>query len=422
MKKFLVVLAVVMLFTSMAVASSTRLESLGLNSDLFGQDAWMVSDASNVKIFPATLVKYSNLALIEYNGSDMDSYLNMDALGGVVGAYTNYTYGNMIAGNNNSAVLYGCNLSNTMAIAAGVSYQQYLEKQVQNPTEDPVTHNKNISVDYFSNSIGINLGLSLLGDIPMDFGLAVAIPLSIQNEDTSFDPDGNKTAFTQDKTSGIESRLAAKATMGDLAFGAGVQLIYYNNESVSQVFNTDGTKSFDGFDKYSMVWTMAQLGAVKTIKLDKTTIFAGTQLEMVFKNHNNPDGVDKIITSTPVHTSYYEYMSFNVPLIIGAETKINDNWTLRAGAKKAMWNTNTHKSYEKDADGKITSAGDTYTQSDTNILNVNFGATLEVAAFSIDFLVNKDLVLNGPEFVSGEGAADNNTTDWASQIALTFKW
>jgi len=121
-------------------------------------------------------------------------------------------------------------------------------------------------------------------------------------------------------------------------------------------------------------------------------------------------------------TEYQDGILVSVPLIIGAETKITDNWTVRAGAKKAMWSNETYKNYDKNADGKITGAGDTYTYSDTNDLNVNFGATFEIAAFSIDLLVNKDLVLNGPEFVSGEGVANGNTTDWASQIALNFKW
>ncbi len=423
MKKLLVVLAVLSLFASFAVASSTRLDGLGLNSNLFGQDAWMATDASNVKIFPATILNYSKLAMLEYESNDMDSYVNMDLLGGVVGLYTNYTFGNIIYGNNiNSAVLYGRKLSDTMSIAAGVSYSQYLDKQVQNPTEDPVTNDQNIYVNQFQNTVGVNLGLSLLGDIPMDFGFAVALPLSIYNEDTSFDTDGKKTQFQQDKNSGIESRFAGKATMGDMSYGVGIQFLYWGAEAVNQLFNTDGTKSTDTYDSYTDIWTMAQIGAVKTIKLDKTTVFAGTQLEMQFQNNNNPDSVNKIITSTPASTYYYESMSFNVPLIIGVETKITDNWTLRTGAKKTMWNTQTSKNYYKNADGKITDASDTYTYSSTNNLNVNFGATFEIAAFSIDFLVNKDLILNGPEFISGMGAYGDNTTPWASKIALNFKW
>ena len=58
MKKILVLLAVLTLFASMVMASETRIEGLGLNSYFWGQDAWMISDASNVKIFPATVVKY----------------------------------------------------------------------------------------------------------------------------------------------------------------------------------------------------------------------------------------------------------------------------------------------------------------------------------------------------------------------------
>ena len=423
MKKLLVVLAVLSLFASFAVASSTRLDGLGLNSNIWSQDAWMATDAYNVKFFPATTLNYPKLAVLEYDGGDIDSYLNIDALGGVVGLYTNYTFGNIVYGNNyNSAVLYARNLSDTMSIAAGVSYSQVLDKQVQNSTEVPVSNDKNIYVNQFQNTIGLNLGLSLLGAVPMDFGFAVAIPLSIYNENTLFDTDGKKTQFQQNKTSGIESRLAGKATMGDMSYGAAVQFLYWGGANVNQFFNTDGTKSADIFDASTNIYTMAQLGAVKTIKLDKTTVFAGTQLEMKLQNTNDPNSVDKIITSTPVSTYYHESMNFNVPLIIGAETKITDNWTLRAGAKKAMWNNQTVKNYYKNADGKITIADDIVTTSNTNDLSVNFGATFEVAAFSIDFLVNKDLVLSGPEFISGRGAYGDDTTPWASKIALNFKW
>ncbi len=428
MKKLLVVLAVLALFASVAIASETRLDGIGLNSDSFyAPDAWMVSDSANVNIFPATIVKYPKLAVFEYGASngDLNSYVNLDLLGGVIGIYTqNSTYSYLLDSTlNSSGVLYGRNLSDTMSVAVGVTYQQYLDKQVQNPTEVPVVHKKDISVNTFSNAIGINLGLGLLGDIPMDLGLSLSIPLYITNEDTYFDTDGNKTEFDQAKWAGIEVKLNSKATIGDMAVGLSAQLYTNRYESISQEFSTGGAVTYDWYATNTDQEIMVQLGTVKTIKLDKTTIFAGTQLEMEFYNRSWAEGYDKVYYTKTDSTEYEDGIWVSVPLIIGAETKINDNWTLRAGAKKSMWSNDTWKYTTKNADGKITSAGDTYNTTNTTPgLNVNFGATFEVAAFSIDFLVNKDLVLNGPEFVSGEGAANSNTTDWASKIALTFKW
>ncbi len=424
MKKFLVVLAVLALFASVAIASETRLNGLGLSSDSYSPDAWMVSDAANVNLFPATIVKYPKLAVFEYgyDSGDLNSYVNMDLLGGVIGLYTNKSINNSIVSDTNSAVLYGLNLSDTMAIAVGLTYQQYLDKTVQNPTEVPVTYNKDIYVGSFNDAIGLNLGLGLLGAIPMDFGLSLSLPLHINNEDTNFDSDGNKTYFYQEKTSGLDTKFNAKATLGDMAIGLGVQSYLKKYEQIEQNFTTGGALSYDFYKVDNYQETSIQLGTVKTVKLDKTTVFVGTQLELSFWNNIYADGYDKVLYTKTPSTYYYEGMWVNVPLVIGAETKITDNWTVRAGAKKAMWNNETDKSYWKNSDGKITWAGDTYSSSDTNDLNVNFGATFEIAAFSIDLLVNKDLVLNGPEFVSGEGVANGNTTDWASQIALNFKW
>ena len=429
MKKLLVVLAVLTLFASFTVASSTRLDGLGLNSGAssysvnYNPDAWMVSDAANVELFPATIVKYPKLAVFEYDGSDLNSYVNLDLLGGVIGLYTNTnTFSDLLGNNVNSGVLYGKNLSDTMSVAVGVTYQQYLDKQVENPTEDPVTTDKNIYVNQFNNAIGINLGLGLLGAIPMDFGLSLSIPLSVDYEETHFNTDGDKVEFTQGKDSGIEAKLSGKATMGDMAIGLGVQLYTDRLEEIQKNYTDEGALTYDWYRTDYFQQIMVQLGTVKTIKLDKTTVFAGTQVELLFFNNSWENGYDKLIQTKTDSTYYYEGMWINVPLIIGAETKITDNWTVRAGAKTAMWNNETDKSYDKNADGKITNAGDTHTRSNTNNLNVNFGATFEIAAFSIDFLVNKDLILNGPEFISGRGAYGDNATPWASKIALNFKW
>ncbi|MEI7542670.1 MAG: hypothetical protein WCJ94_05410, partial [bacterium] len=196
MKKVLVVFAALVLFASMTMAymsgsSGVRLEGLGLNSEPFyAPDSWMVSDAANVNIFPATILQYPKLAVFEYAGGDLTSYVNLDLLGGVVGLYTNNNIYSNIVNNTNSGIIYGRNLSDTMSIGVGITYQQYLDKQVQNPTEDPVSTDKNIYVNEFSNAIGINLGLSLLGEIPMDFGLSLTLPLLINNEDTYFNPAG----------------------------------------------------------------------------------------------------------------------------------------------------------------------------------------------------------------------------------------
>ena len=147
MKKLFVILAVLTLFASMAMASETRIEGIGLNSDSFySPDAWMVSDAANVQLFPATIVKYPKLAVFEYGSyGDLASYVNLDLLGGVIGLYTNNNIYSNIVNNTNSGIIYGRNLSDTMSIGVGVTYQQYLDKQVQNSTEVPVSNNKNIA-------------------------------------------------------------------------------------------------------------------------------------------------------------------------------------------------------------------------------------------------------------------------------------
>jgi len=424
MKKILVVLAVLTLFASMVMASETRLDGLGLNSDSFySPDAWMVSDAANVQLFPATIVKYPKLAVFEYGSyGDLASYVNLDLLGGVIGLYTNNNIYSNIVNNTNSGIIYGRNLSDTMSIGVGVTYQQYLDKQVQNSTEVPVSNNKNIAVNEFSNAIGINLGLSLLGEIPMDFGLSLTLPLLINNEDTYFNPAGDKVEFDQVKNAGIEAKLRGKATLGDMAIGLGAQLYTNRYENIAQAFSDTGVLTSDSYQTNYFQRIMVQLGAVKTIKLDKTTIFAGTQVEMEFYNFSWANVFDKTIQIKTDSTEYQDGLTINIPLIIGAETKINDTWTLRAGAKKTMWDNDSYKTIYKNADGKIYDARDTYTSSNTNNLTVNFGATFTVAAFSIDFLVNKNLILNGPEFISGRGAYGDDTTPWASKIALNFKW
>ena len=426
MKKILVVLAVLALFASMAMASETRLDGLGLNSDSFyAPNAWMVSDAANVQLFPATIVKYPKLAVFEYGSyGDLASYVNLDLLGGVIGLYTNTnTYSYLLSDTLNSGVFYGKNVSDIMSVAVGVTYQQYLDKQVQNSTEVPVTNNKDIAVNRFYNAIGINLGLGLLGEIPMDFGLSLSLPLNINNEDTYFNTDGDKIEFDQTKDSGIEAKLSGKATLGDMAIGLGFQLYSSRYENIEKNYTDEGVLSYDWYRTNTNQEIMVQLGTVKTIKLDKTTIFAGTQVEMEFYNRSWALGFDKTVQTKTDSTQYEDGIWISVPLIIGAETKINDNWTLRAGAKKPMWSNDTYKYTTKNIDGKITIAGDTYsTTSTTPGLNVNFGATFEIAAFSIDFLVNKDLILSGPEFISGRGAYGDGTTPWASKIALNFKW
>ena len=235
MKKLFVILAVLTLFASMAMASETRLECIGLNGGWWAPTSWMVSDANNVNLFPTTILKYPKLAVFEYDGDNLNSYVNIDLLGGVIGLYTSYdSWYNYNLSGSNSGVLYGRNLSDTMAIAVGLTYQQYLDKQVQNPTEVPVTHNKDISVISFHNTIGINLGLSLLGEIPMDFGLSLVLPLDIWNEETNFNSDGYKTDFTHYTDAGIQARLSGKASLGDMTVGLGVQFYSDKYEYINQ--------------------------------------------------------------------------------------------------------------------------------------------------------------------------------------------
>jgi hypothetical protein len=159
---------------------------------------------------------------------------------------------------------------------------------------------------------------------------------------------------------------------------------------------------------------------------DSMKAYIGFMVEYTtFKN--NYSGKDQITPVNNLNKYSYSSKSVSVPLVIGLESKLSDNWTGRCSGVQKIY-----KPFSKS--GKTETVNSTSTGGNSIPSNINensssettlsIGLSYKLGNFTFDWLANVDMFVQGPYVVSGKGYAsstDNNPMSMSFATTYSFE-
>lgn len=182
---------------------------------------------------------------------------------------------------------------------------------------------------------------------------------------------------------------------------------------------TDPTSNVYGTDKFERTGQDIQFGVSDELKVsDDMKAFAGFNVEVeLFKNAYS--GKDKIVIGKNLNKYSRDSTIVRVPLIIGMQSKLTDNWTGRFGLVQSIYQPVT------DSGKNTTNMGATtiptnISDNSTSSTTLNMGASYKLGNFSFDWLASVNLLVAGPYFVSGKTWTNSDQTPMALAFAATY--
>jgi len=422
MKKVLAILAIVMLmFSSMAFATSARIDGLGV-------PVWMTDDDSIVTMFPGALASFSDLAVLEAeNGGDALGMVNVGIEGGVLSIYQGpvlVSSADEIASVNSllslessftaltyqTGVMYTAKLDDTMSAGGGVFYAASSdEDKIETPDEDQDTFSQS------SMNLGILLGLSMAGDMPVDIGLSVILPTLAEDyknyHGTNIDElENSEEAAGSALKLGLNARAKLDLLTAMLAVG-------FDSASAENVQKTDaagdGTWDLEWANKVESSLISVDLGASKTLSpMENVSVIVGGMVKLDLESGKYTYTVDTIDYS---HNYTEDTTTIAIPLYIAGEAKVGEAWTVRCGVEKNVWNNSTLVEKYTNDDDEVASHEITQT-SDMPDLSVSLGASVAVGDLLLDIALEEEFLLDGPFFISGD------SNNFSTKIGMSYDW
>lgn len=442
MKKVFVILAVMAFaFAGLTFATDSRIAGLGV-------PVWMTLDDDSIVFgYAGQLNNYKNLALLELNGPGSGwGGATIDLGGNALGLYINvpgtvstglfsdvistinsipilstvnvssstYKLTNMsVTPDNQITALYGLGLEG-MNIGIGLAYsansKSYAEK---------TTYLAKDEISSSASEIGILLGASLTGDMPIDIGLSVNLP--------------SASYKTSDyRLSGTDSKLdnEDKVDASGLGIGVGARLISNNDlianlgvgfssGSIKIALKKDNNDNDNWSDTGDVNGEIAgevsnlsvNLGIAKLLKANNVNVIAGLTggfASATEKKGKVTDNIDSINNKKGTEDSTTD---INVGINVAAETKLNDTWSARAGVSKGIFGTQSITKKDLDTDTKTEESNDT-----TAAPVISAGISGVISNFTIDAVISQALLFDGPYFIGGVANGLN------SQVSMKYQW
>jgi len=136
---------------------------------------------------------------------------------------------------------------------------------------------------------------------------------------------------------------------------------------------------------------------------------------------NNYYGKDAITPANNVDKYNLEYKAIEVPIIVGLEAKLSENWKGRFGVVQKIYKPLTQDGKNITGQGTKTSPTSiNETASSTSTLNV--GLSYKLDNFTFDWLMNVELFTVGPYIVSGKAWTSGNENPLAFAFAATYNF
>jgi hypothetical protein len=419
MKKVLLIAMSLMLVSAAAFAGDARVAGLSLKS-------WMLTDDdSAVSLFPSLISDFKNEMRVELGtkSSLLDNYaegniaIGEKVLGitlnrpvtvssallptlGTSGTWNLVDPGNIAQVTNVFGVTLGIPMDK-MDVAAGIEYgtkaASESKKNIGNPEASTDT-----------TVLNLNIGASLKGDVPMDFGLMFGLPL-INNSGNNYNAsDVKNIEETLSNAGTFNVALDGRAKIGELIYNAEVGFANDSLTSKNKAFAPDTSFS----EAASTSTFNLALGAVDNFKLSEGVKFI-LGAEATINTSSSSDVIKNVISGAKTKDSGAASTSLAVPFYAAIETKLNDNFTGRAGVTQGVWQMTSNSTVDNITDPKIKTQ-DSSSNPPPGV--VSLGLTGKIAKLTIDAVISQNLLFDGPYFIGG------NANGLNSNVTVTYNW
>jgi len=424
MKKFLVVLTVLVLLASSVFAAVTTVTKEQSQAGYPG--VLTKGSVTGTSTFIADLPLLANTVLFEY----VDGIYGLVALKsdiGTIGLSVNPSIDATVPGISNDTMntvgLQYAKDTDSMTLGAalllGIGTYNYDNKDLVN---NDVTWDKvNTSRSY----VGVKLGSAFKGTNPIDLALGVAVD----------DKSGNAKNYRNVAGGGVleettnDSSLTALDLSAREAFGAGLTVAIGGNYVMGTTKTTDvtydnaGTKLSD--NSITGTNSALMLGALigKEIKATDTltvkiasgaSLWVSQSAKLEYKDNMDPE-------TTTYDTGWrWSEADVMIPLNVAVEGKLNETWTINAGTSATILSTrNVSDKYNVSA--STNDPKEYYTESWLDIspeLRYSLGVTGKIGDLTLDLMLNPMILIYGPNFISGNSLP--GPMNYA--VALSYNW
>jgi hypothetical protein len=179
--------------------------------------------------------------------------------------------------------------------------------------------------------------------------------------------------------------------------------------------------NIDATDSFKRTGQVIKVGVSDEITVNESTkAFLGFGVN--YKTFTNDySGKDNIDNANNPDTFKSDWTRIEIPLAVGLESKLTENWTGRFGLAQTIYRPFTDKGEN------ITNSISTQTKSPTSIndnassaTTMNMGLTYKLSNFSFDWLASVDMFVTGPYAVSGKVYTDKEKTPMSTSFAATY--
>jgi len=199
--------------------------------------------------------------------------------------------------------------------------------------------------------------------------------------------------------------------------------INHSTIGIMKVSDEDGTdnNTLGGTDNFIRTGQNIKIGLSDEMNFDKLKAFAGFDIQFkMFTNDYSGKDVDKIANSADKYTNTIN--SITIPVVIGMEAIHNENWTSRYGIVQRIYQPITNTGENITGSGAVKNPTD-YNGNSSSATDLFAGITYKRGNFSFDWLINMNLFVAGPYFVSGKTATGNNVPlAFSTAIAGTYSY
>lgn len=421
MKKILVVLAVIMLFSSMAFATETRIISLGVPS-------WLVlSDDNNITPYPGEITFFKNELVANSNGNNPNGFVNIGMDNLALGAFTTLYSG---AINISSTGLANSFVRTISTVDAGSIYApqkalglmggmslgdiglgltlSYSSNARSSKDDYSGLSATNIAYPFsianvsdMSSSLGIGLGASIK-DL-CDIGIMIGIPM-VSNTGTLTNVSLNgqnivRQTLAQEtlkNTAGMDFSAGVRGSIAGLIAAlnfSSMNITIKNNQKRDNNLNGNYTDPADVNNESSDTSSSTTIGGGIGANLsvgEKLTLFPGIGITSTSTQKTSKQTA--INTSTVGSSTENDGTSLSLPLYIAAEGKLTDSLTARAGIQQVVLSSGSSKSITKITGGTTLNPALDLTNASTAPATTIYGFGVSVKV--MDVIIDADLSLS----------------------------
>lgn len=366
--------------------------------------------------FAADIPLLANVAVLDYVDDPMGSLIIKTDLGvvGISSLITPVTNLNDISVSLPDNVL-GLWYGNTIAeIPMGVAVLYGSNKYVYNNQDYIANSVPYDHQDDFSQYLGVRLGAKVWG---LDLGLNVSSELDASKLSDYDNSNGDWDYDQISNSSRLLTALSARMSLGN-EMTTVATLGWLNGTSVNNYVDPGS----DYVYKYTNSTLTLSALLEKIFKGDTLSVKMAFGLEVGGDANGRYEYIDNLYPwNNAFGSTKFQYGYLEIPLNVAVEGKLNDTWSINAGAAATILAfSNYWEKYNADPSNTHEKWADLYEYSNLDIgssLNFAVGVTGKIGDLYLDMYLNPSLLLAGPNLISGASYGDMNYG-----VALYYPW